>query len=37
VPGFDYTTDRKDLGITWNAATLNKYLTNGEFELRAWA
>jgi cytochrome c len=28
VPGFDYTTDHKDLGITWNAATLNKYLTN---------
>jgi len=28
VPGFDYTTDHKNLGITWNATTLNKYLTN---------
>jgi len=28
VPGFDYTADHKKLGITWNAATLNKYLAN---------
>jgi cytochrome c len=28
VPDFSYTTDHKKLGITWNAATLNKYLTN---------
>ena len=28
VPGFNYTTDHKNLGITWNAATLDKYLTN---------
>ena len=28
VPGFNYTTDHKKLGITWDAATLDKYLTN---------
>jgi cytochrome c len=28
VPDFNYTTDHKNLSITWNAATLNKYLTN---------
>src|ERR1700742_2432354 len=28
VPGFNYTTDHKKLGTTWNAATLSKYLTN---------
>lgn len=28
VQDFDYTTDHKKLSITWNAATLNKYLTN---------
>jgi cytochrome c len=28
VPDFNYTTDHKKLGVTWNAATLNKYLTN---------
>jgi cytochrome c len=28
VPDFNYTTDHKKLGITWDAATLDKYLTN---------
>ena len=28
VPGFNYTADHKKLGITWTAATLNKYLAN---------
>ena len=28
VPGFNYTADHKKLGITWDAATLDKYLTN---------
>jgi cytochrome c len=28
VPDFNYTTGHKKLGITWNVATLNKYLTN---------
>ena len=28
VPGFNYTADHKKLGITWTAATLDKYLTN---------
>jgi len=28
VPNFNYTADHQKLGITWNAATLNKYLTN---------
>jgi cytochrome c len=28
VPGFNYTTDHKKLGITWDAANLDKYLTN---------
>ena len=28
VPGFNYTTDHKKLGIAWDAATLDKYLTN---------
>ena len=28
VPGFNYTTDHKKLGITWDAAALDKYLTN---------
>jgi cytochrome c len=28
LPDFDYTADHKKLGITWNATTLNKYLTN---------
>jgi cytochrome c len=28
VPDFNYTADHKKLGITWNATTLNKYLTN---------
>jgi cytochrome c len=27
VPDFNYTTDHKNLGITWNAPTLSKYLT----------
>src|ERR1700748_3883343 len=27
VPGFNYTADHKKLGIAWNAATLNKYLS----------
>jgi cytochrome c len=28
VPGFNYTADHKKLGITWDAATLDKYLAN---------
>jgi cytochrome c len=28
VPGFHYTADHKKLGITWDAANLDKYLTN---------
>jgi cytochrome c len=28
VSDFNYTADHKKLGITWNTATLNKYLTN---------
>jgi len=28
VPGFNYTVDHKKLGIAWDAATLDKYLTN---------
>jgi cytochrome c len=28
VPDFNYTADHKKLGITWEAATLSKYLTN---------
>jgi cytochrome c len=28
VPDFNYTADHKKLGITWTAATLNKYLAN---------
>ncbi|MGA7810308.1 MAG: c-type cytochrome [Bradyrhizobium sp.] len=28
VPGFNYTADHKKLGITWDAATLEKYLAN---------
>jgi cytochrome c len=28
VPGFNYTADHKKLGITWDAATLDKYLVN---------
>jgi cytochrome c len=28
VAGFNYTADHKKLGITWDAATLDKYLTN---------
>jgi cytochrome c len=28
VPGFNYTADHKKLGIAWDAATLDKYLTN---------
>jgi cytochrome c len=28
VPGFQYTADHKRLGFTWDAATLDKYLTN---------
>jgi cytochrome c len=28
VPGFNYTADHKKLDITWNAANLDKYLTN---------
>jgi cytochrome c len=26
VPGFQYTADHKKLGVTWDAATLDKYL-----------
>jgi cytochrome c len=28
VAGFNYTADHKKLGITWDAANLDKYLTN---------
>ncbi len=28
VPGFNYTADHKKLGITWDASTLDKYLTD---------
>jgi cytochrome c len=28
VAGFNYTADHKKLGIAWDAATLDKYLTN---------
>jgi len=28
VPGFNYTADHKKLGITWDAANLDKYLTD---------
>ena len=28
VPGFNYTADHKKLGITWDAANLDKYLVN---------
>jgi cytochrome c len=28
VAGFNYTADHKKLGITWDAATLDKYLVN---------
>ena len=28
VPGFNYTTDHKKLGIAWDAANLDKYLAN---------
>jgi cytochrome c len=28
VPGFNYTADHKKLDITWEAANLDKYLTN---------
>jgi cytochrome c len=28
VPGFNYTADHKKLGLTWDAATLDKYLAN---------
>ena len=28
VPGFQYTAEHKKLGVTWDAATLDKYLTN---------
>jgi cytochrome c len=28
VPGFQYTDDHKKLGVTWDASTLDKYLTN---------
>ena len=28
VPGFNYTADHKKLDITWDAANLDKYLTN---------
>ena len=28
VPGFQYTADHKKLGVTWDAVTLDKYLTN---------
>jgi cytochrome c len=26
VPGFNYTADHKKLGVTWDTATLDKYL-----------
>ena len=28
VPGFQYTAEHKKLGVTWDAANLDKYLTN---------
>ena len=28
VPGFNYTADHKKLGVTWDAANLDKYLAN---------
>jgi cytochrome c len=28
VSGFHYSADHKKLGVTWDAATLDKYLTN---------
>ena len=28
VPGFNYTADHKKLDVTWDAATLDKYLAN---------
>ncbi len=28
VPGFHYSADHKKLGITWDAAALDRYLTN---------
>ena len=28
VPGSQYSADHKKLGVTWDAATLDKYLTN---------
>ena len=28
APGFQYTADHKKLGVTWDAATLDKYLAN---------
>ena len=28
IPGFQYTADHKKLGVNWDAATLDKYLTN---------
>jgi cytochrome c len=28
VPGFQYSADHKKLDVTWDAATLDKYLTN---------
>jgi cytochrome c len=28
VPGFNFTADHKKLGVTWDAATLDKYLAN---------
>jgi cytochrome c len=28
VPGFNYTADHKKLGITWDAANLDKYLAD---------
>jgi cytochrome c len=28
VPGFQYTADHKKLGVTWDAASLDKYLTD---------
>ena len=28
VPGFNYTADHEQLGVTWDAATLDKYLAD---------
>src|SRR5580704_10272245 len=28
IPGFQYTADHKKLGVTWDDAILDKYLTN---------